>query len=190
MLFPKIARIILFLLSLVATANSMAAERVAINIGPQFIRTHDSFAVIEPVWLSVSIYDGPNKFKKDMDRFSREQQLVFACHWYMAEVNNGGHDQFYSNSTGIVWRDAAECFTEIRRPEIAKLIIESARRLGGTPSLVREERQIALNRLKPDFSDLDSAFYKLDSELDIEGALIAYIRREPRKFIFIGTVTK
>lgn len=34
-----------------------------------------------------------------------EQRYLLAINWYFGEVNNGGHHQFFYNSTGIVWED-------------------------------------------------------------------------------------
>ena len=44
--------------------------------------------------------------------------------WYIAEVNNGGHDQFYFNSTGIVWKDALAGFGELGIDEAVEIIQE------------------------------------------------------------------
>jgi hypothetical protein len=62
--------------------------------------------VIDPLWWSVSIHDGPKKYEADLGHFSYPQRYIFAIQWYVAEVNNGGHNQFFFNSTGIVWKDA------------------------------------------------------------------------------------
>jgi hypothetical protein len=168
----------------------MTAEKIKFNIDSEFIATHDSHEVIEPLWWSVSIYDGLKQYEKDLSRFSREQRLIFACHWYMAEVNNGGHDQFYSNSTGIVWRDAMDGFIAVGKPEVAKIIQDSARRMGDDPSFDREERNRTLEALRPDFDDLDTLFYKVEDELDVDGALTSYVRRNAKAFLFSGEVTK
>ena len=85
-------------------------EEITFDIGDREIDGDDYFAVIEPVFWSVSIYDGPEKYESDLASFSNEQRLLLAYHWYLSEVNNGGHDQFYYNSTGIVWRDALKAF--------------------------------------------------------------------------------
>ena len=63
-------------------------------------------AAIDPLWWLANIYDGPDEYERSLQPFATPQRLVFAMCWYDAEVCNGGHDQFYSNSTGIVWRDA------------------------------------------------------------------------------------
>lgn len=177
-------------LLLLMVGAAMATESVTYKIDKDFIQANDPYAIIEPVWWSVSTDVSPEKYKAEMARFTREQQLVFACHWYIAEVNNGGHDQFYYNSTGIVWRDALEGFTAIGQAAVAKLISESAKRMGGSPSLDRNARNETLDRLKPDFADLDKEFYRIQEVSDIEASLLAYIRRQPEKFVYTGTVNR
>ena len=165
----------------------MAAKKVTYQIDAKFISAHDSYEIIEPVWWSVSICDGLEQYTKDLSAFSKEQRLVLACHWYMAEVNNGGHDQFYSNGTGIVWQDALEGFSAIGQPKIAKLISESVKKMGGSPSFDQEERQDVMERIQPDFDDLDRKFYDMKSD-PIEGALMKYINARPQAFYFSGVV--
>ena len=156
-------------------------------VGDSEIDGDDYFQVIEPVFLAVSIYDGPEKYEKDLACFSKQQRYVLACHWYLSEVNNGGHDQFYDNSTGIVWIDAKEGFAEIGAVDIAQIIVESARRLGGQPSLDREVRQQQLeNSLALD--DLDDKLFLFEQEVDLDAKLMAYIRKNRRQFYFSGLV--
>jgi hypothetical protein len=152
------------------------------RISAKFIAENDSFAVIDPVWNSVSIYDGLRKYNEDLSRFSEHQRLVLACHWYIAEVNNGGHHQFYSNSTGIVWADALHGFRAVGLPQVADILDESIIRMGGAPCFDRDERQRTLERLEPNFDDLDKRFYALDGQVSIEASLTAYMRANSRAF--------
>ncbi len=80
-------------------------------------------------------------YERSLAGFSGPQRLVFAIHWYRAEVNNGGHVQFYSNSTGIVWRDALAGFEAMGLSDYAAVVRDSARLLGGDPPLDREKRE-------------------------------------------------
>ena len=93
-----------------------------IKIDDKVIETGDPMKVIDPLWWSVSIYDSKEKYEKDLKPFSFHQRAVFALMWYMAEVNNGGHSQFYSNPTGIVWEDAMVGFELIGLTEGMKII--------------------------------------------------------------------
>lgn len=152
------------------------------KIDAEFIANNDYFDVIEPVWDAVSIYDGPDQYKADLASFSDSQRFLVACHWCTSEVNNGGLYQFYSNSTGIVWADALEGFRAVGLLELADIIEESAKRLGGAPSFYREDRERALYELKPEFEDLDDRFYKFEREVSIDSALTDYMRQHAEEF--------
>ena len=163
---------------------------IRLNIGDREIDGDDYFAVIEPVFLAVSIYDGPERYEEDLANFSAEQRLVLAYHWYLSEVNNGGHDQFYYNSTGIVWPDALKAFREIGHSEVVAIINASVSRLGGTPSLNREERLDQLEQLEPDFEDLDQELFTLEERSDFDEKVLQFIRRHRESFLFSGVVEK
>lgn len=163
---------------------------IRFDIGDREIQGDDYFAVIEPVFLFVSIYDGPQRYEEDLANFSTEQRLVLAYHWYLSEVNNGGHDQFYDNSTGIVWPDALKAFREIGHSEVAAIINESVSRLGGSPSLDREERQEQLAQMKSDFEDLDQELFRLEERADFDEKVLQFIRTHRESFLFSGAVKK
>jgi uncharacterized protein DUF4375 len=142
------------------------------------------------VFWSVSIYDGPDQYERDLARFSNEQRLGLAYHWYLSEVNNGGHDQFYHNSTGIVWPDAVRAFVAIGAQDVVAIIRASASRLGGYPSLDREERQQQLDQFDPDFEDLDKELFKLEAQPDFDRKMLEFIRAHRQEFFFSGIVEK
>lgn len=165
-------------------------RHVRFEIGDQEIDGDDYFVVIEPVFWAVSIYDGPEQYEKDLANFSTEQRLVLAHHWYLSEVNNGGHDQFYYNSTGVVWPDALEAFTRIGLTDVAAIIRESANRLGGKPSLDREEREQQLEQMNGDFEDLDQQLFRLQEQADLDENVLQFMRAHRDKFHFSGVVNK
>jgi Domain of unknown function (DUF4375) len=166
------------------------AEELTFDIGDREIDGDDYFPVVKPVFWSVSIYDGPEKYESDLANFSTEQRLVLAYHWYLSEVNNGGHYQFYDNSTGIVWPDALKAFRAIGHQEVVTIIEESALRLGGDPSLDREARQRQLEDMHPDFEDLDQELFKLEEQPDFDRKALEFIRAHRNRFLFSGTVQK
>ena len=165
-------------------------EQIRFDIGDREIDGNDYFIVIEPVFWSVSIYDGPERYEEDLASFSPEQRLVLAYHWYLSEVNNGGHDQFYYNSTGIVWPDALNAFRKIGPSEVVAIIEASMNRIGGTPSLDREERQEQLEQMNADFEDLDRELFRLEEEEDFEERVLEFIRANRERFLFSGVVKK
>ena len=135
----------------------MATENFVVD--DALIDKGDPQAVIDPVWWTANIYGDERVYQESLRKFSREQRYLFAIAWHVAEVNNGGHDQFYFNSTGIVWDDALAGYKEIGLTEASSILEQSAARMGGKPSLDREARQGQLDSLKPDFEDLDTQFF-------------------------------
>ncbi len=163
-------------------------ERIKIDDG--VIDVGNSFKIIDPVWWTANIYDGEQKYIESLASFSRGQCLMLAVAWYIAEVNNGGHDQFYFNSTGIVWKDALDGFKELGVGEIVSIIEESASRLGGNPSLDRATRQQQLDEYAPDFEDLDDSFYAFEKTVDLDELMHQYILRNRGAFYFERNVQK
>ena len=165
-------------------------ETVDVTVDDSTIAEADVWTIIHPVWWLADIYNGPDEYERSLEQFSNEQRLMFALRWYMSEVNNGGHHQFYSNSTGIVWKDACKAFSAINVKKGADIILESADRLGGSPSLDHDQRYEELAEHNPDFSDLDDRFYELSSNTDIDQAMLIFIRANAAAFHFSGRVTR
>lgn len=166
----------------------MRYERTHVRIDDDTIASGDPWAIIQPVWYLATIYDGPAEYERSLRAFSRSQRFVFALLWYIDEVNNGGHDQFYSNSTGIVWRDAIEACKAIGALGFADILQQSAERLGGSPSQDRGERQVQLTEFAPDFNDLDDRFYEIQPSEDVDERVINFIHARPADFYFDGMV--
>jgi hypothetical protein len=165
-------------------------ETVHVVVDDATIASGDLGAVIQPVWWLSTIYNGPGMYEETLRQFSRPQRLVRALILYCYEVNNGGHEQFYSNSSGIVWSDAMECFDAIGLPRGARNLAIAARRLGGDPSLDRIERQEQLEQYHPDFEDLDEAFANLQEKTDIDEQVMTYVRSRPSDFYFSGMIER
>jgi len=159
-------------------------------VDEQLINAKDAQGVIEPLWWSVSIYDGETQYEEDLKPFTKPQRYVFAIQWYVAEVNNGGHYQFFDNSTRIVWEDTMREFEAIGAQKNVDIIKGYADRMGGNPSKDREKRQEQLENIAPSFADLDDLdrmYY--ESEADMTELLYTYIRENAKDFVFSGKVT-
>jgi hypothetical protein len=89
-----------------------------------------------------------------------------------------------------VWRDAVAGFNAIGLPEVAEVVVEAGKRLGGTPSMNRSERQAMLASQSQNFDDLDRRLYELGAKLKPEAPITKYVRSNPSAFIFIGIVER
>jgi len=163
-------------------------ERIVIN--DNVIDEGDAFQIIAPVWWSVSTFDGEEKYINDLKQFSIPQKYVFAIFCYRSEVNNGGHAQFYFNSSGIVWADALNGFGEIGLEDFQNVLKESIQRMGGNPSKDWDKRQKQLDDMLSTFEDLDKEFYRLEKEIDLDSVILKYINQNRDSFYFDGFVKK
>ena len=156
------------------------------KIDDEQIDSGDIQKIITPLWWAVSIYDGETEMYEALERFTEPQRYVWAIQWYCSEVENGGHDQFFFNSTGIVWQLALEGLREINCPQFEEILTEAAHRLGGSPSFDREERIQEMQRHNAEFDDLDDEFY--GSDYALEQALCSYIQENREAFYFDGDI--
>jgi Domain of unknown function (DUF4375) len=122
----------------------------------------DYWTTIEPFWDAINIYEGPEIFRETFDSAPRVSGLMFAAHFCQSEICNGGFNQFFWNSTGVLAPEAVEGFREIGQLKIAALV-ESAMDLVGCPyPRDREERQRRLSQLAEGALDaLDQTFFSL-----------------------------
>ena len=127
---------------------------------------------IEPFWEAVSIYDGPETFLRQFAEVPEHAGHLFAVHWCISEVCNGGFHQFFYNSTGVLAPEALAGFKIVGMPETAAIVAEAMARLPNPFPRDRELRQVGLDALDPEdldeeddwespFDDLDSRFYNL-----------------------------
>lgn len=168
----------------------MRREKIHIDVDDATIAGGDLGAIIEPVWWLSTVYDGPVAYELSLERFSQSQRIVRAVLLYISEVNNGGHRQFYANSSGIVWRDALAGFEAIGELTASRIITLSAERMGCDPSLDRQERNEQLATLAPDFRDLDEAFYELQQRVNFNQMTMNFVRTRPSDFYFSGTIER
>jgi hypothetical protein len=159
-----------------------------ITINDETIDAGDPYAIIDPVWWSVVTDKGQAGYSESVKRFSIEQRYLAALVWYVSEVNNGGHDQFFSNSTGIVWQDVLAWYRAVSFEDAGAILEESAARIGGNPSLDWAARQEQLEEFDTDFEDLDTRFYSLQETGAYDDQMMNYIKSHRPAFYFDGMV--
>jgi hypothetical protein len=160
------------------------------TIDDDFIDNQGYFEVIEPAWWIINIYDGVDAYRESMKNLSKGQIHLVTTIWHVSEVCNGGHCQFYTNSTGIVWPEALAGYRAIGLDELADILQEGADRFGGHLSLDRTERENQLDAGDDDLDDLDNRFFEIEKTGRIEEAMMKYIKDHRSEFYFDGEVLK
>ncbi|WP_164512740.1 DMP19 family protein [Caulobacter vibrioides] len=103
------------------------------------------WALVDPYWDAVSIYDGPEVFLAGFSAVPTPSKHLLATHWLQSEVHNGGFSQFFSNSTGVLAPEAVAGFRAIGMPRSADLVEEAMAWLGPSYPRDRDERNDALD---------------------------------------------
>ena len=158
-----------------------------VTITLETLNTKTVYDILEPVFLRMATVARLEEHEPAMAAFSQAQRILYAVWCYHAEVFNGGHHQFYSNSSGMLWPDARAGLEMLGAHSTKEILLESVRRFPEPPSLHRGIRGEQLDRvgLKA-FDDLDTRFY--GEKVDLEGLMLAWIRSHPNEFLFSGSV--
>lgn len=149
---------------------------------------YDAWDLIQPFWYNVSIYDGLEAYNNDLSGLTTAQRRFLALLWYDAEVCNGGHDQFFSNSTGIVWKDALEGMRMIGDDTDADNFQKAIDLFGGSIPFDRDERNKVLDTISErsdfdDFEEIDSSYFAGDG---FDKLMKEYILKHPSEFVVNG----
>lgn len=147
----------------------------------------DPQAIIDPVWYSADFYESSEVLEKTLAPFSWPQRLVWAVLWTSAEICNGGLNQYFSNSTGMIWPEAIEGFEAIGRGDLADILRQAAARFPSPPARDRQLRWKAMDEMDENaLSDLTTRYY--EEEGDFYDELFVYIRSQPDAFYFDGDI--
>ena len=154
----------------------------------EILATDDMWTINEPAYWTINIYGSYDDYLESAKGFTLEQRYLNAISWYFAEVNNGGHHQFFYNSTGIVWEDALAGLRLFKMDILADNLQSVIDYFGGSVPFNREERWTILKEWD------DEVFDFLDGKDDVvyeyEGIFEdVFVHEHPELFVFDGTYT-
>ena len=154
----------------------------------EILATDDMWTINEPAYWTINIYGSYDNYLESAKGFTVEQRYLNAICWYFAEVNNGGHHQFFYNSTGIVWEDALAGLRLFKMDILADNLQSVIDYFGGSVPFNREERWTILKEWD------DEVFDFLDGKDDVvyeyEGIFEdVFVHEHPELFIFDGIYT-
>lgn len=157
-----------------------------IIVNSSVIDSEEVIDILAPLYRDIS-HESESTYISTKNCFTKEQQLMYATDCYQAEVYNGGHDQFFYNTTGIVWKDTLESLRILGDQTTLSIFLEALSLFeNGSPSLIEEERQLQLEELEGknvDFEELDDRFYE---EARLDEKIIQYIKKNRYAFYFEG----
>lgn len=122
------------------------------------------WAVVEPHWDRVSIYDGGDQFLRDYEQTPEDARNLLCAHWCQSEVRNGGLNQFFHNSTGVLAPEAALGYEAIGLPLLGSVVRRAMVFFSSPYPREREERQELLDSYEHAHPLAWDPFEKLDDE--------------------------
>ena len=148
--------------------------------------TDDMWTINEPMYWNINIYGSYDDYLESANSFTVEQRYLNAISWYFAEVNNGGHHQFFYNSTGIVWEDALAGLRLFKMDTLADNLQSVIDYFGGSVPFDREERWAILKDWDDEVFDFldkkDDVLYEYDGIYED-----TFVHEHPELFVFDGT---
>ena len=130
-------------------------------------KVDDIQGIFIPSYNDIDIYHDYNCYCRDMKQYTIEQCYIFAIEWYKTEVCNGGHYQFLSNPTGIVWKEALDGLKAIGALQLADNLQHVCSKFHTNPPFDKKEREEELDALNDFFQREDDTFFLFLERLDV-----------------------
>ena len=108
---------------------------------------------VEPIWDTVSIYDGAELFLREFNKATDKQKVLFATHWAQSEIMNGGLGQFFSNPTGVLAPEAVKAFNSLGMPLCAETLENAMRFFGESYPRDRSDREACFEKFYETFGE-------------------------------------
>lgn len=139
-------------------------ERLRID---QILALNNSTEMI--IELSYGIADKIHRH--GFDNLSHPEKVLNHVYWLESEVNNGGLEQFFSNSSGDYALDTPAALDEIGAHHTAELVRKAIRFFpGGAPSRDRQQRVEQLHSISEttinQFGEIDTEFFEYRDPLE------------------------
>jgi Domain of unknown function (DUF4375) len=144
------------------------------------------WGVLEPMWYAL---ETPYEPDPRLEQATPGQRAAYALVWTESEVSNGGFEQYFWNSTGMLHDDAIAGARLIDARDVERVLRDAAALFpDGRAPESRVARQEALDDLSPENKEqlgrLDDRFFSLldDPARSSARFLEAYIRRHTDEF--------
>lgn len=151
----------------------------------EILRLDNSTEMI--IELSYGLSDKINR--SGYESLSHPEKVLNSVYWLESEINNGGFEQYYFNSSGNYAIDTPAALEDIGASRTAKIVREAnAVFPGGSPPRNRDDRTEILDQISEDiqerWDELDNQFLKYEEPL--EELQINYMKLNKNEFKLKG----
>jgi hypothetical protein len=134
----------------------------------------------------------PRNYKKEYEfittRFNSSQQAIFLSWWLEGEVNNGGFNQYYTNSSGQYAEMVPGLLKKMDALKFAELAERANQIYRSNYKQITKDQDGTLEGFSKSYennplNDLDSEFYKLYDQENLYQKQIEFIRKNKKDFV-------
>ncbi len=145
-------------------SSQFPGERLSIE---QILRLDDTTEMICELCFGIS----DKITRTGFDSLSHAEQVLYRIYWVEAEVNNGGFDQYFFNTSGNDAIDTPASLEEIGAHHTVQIVRDAISIFpGGPPPRSREERDklydLVTDEVRDKWNELDLKFYKYHDPLE------------------------
>lgn len=140
--------------------------------------------IFEPMEKVIKLDGSYEEYECSLKNFTESQRLIFAVCKYLMEVYNGGHDQFFYNSSGIMWKDVLDGLQLIEYKEGYENYRNVIKCFNDEIPFDRLERQQYLETKEEELSKLDYYDDVIYNNLNFDNKIIDYIYNHPDEFTY------
>jgi len=135
----------------------------------------------------IEFHEGEEELDKTILPATLGQRAVFSCYWYQYEVCNGGHQQYFENSTGILWEEAITGFNRLNASKYAAILHGAVLLFPkGNPSKNRDKRNKQLENIASGkLESFDNRLFELLRKDDFNEILAHYINTHEEEFFVL-----
>ena len=159
------------------------------KITPEIITTIPDDKLEQAIMDNIDTYfeNGEHYTLDKISKLTKGQQAVFSTWWLEAEVNNGGFNQFYFNSSGQYAEMAEIGFKTIGAEKFSGLTLRANNIFTENKERLEEYDDGTMESFSESYKDnplnvLDTEFYKVCDSENISDLRIKYIRKNTKEF--------
>jgi hypothetical protein len=143
-------------------------------------------AIMENIWSKMN-----NEMSDEYDvvkKQSKARQAIYIAWQVDAEVNNGGFNQFYVNSSRLFANDMEDAYKAFGAYKYANLVHHANKIYQKEKKKITQDQDGSADGFSKSYdnnplNELDDAFYALEKQENINGLKIAFIRKNKADFI-------
>jgi hypothetical protein len=140
-------------------------------------------AAVYPLWDWIDICSEPEYYLEQVGTLSKAQRCLMGVVWMQSEVSNGGYDEFFLNSTGVVAPEALEGTKLFGAKKLEVGLAEVMGEFsGGAPSRDHAKRKLQKKARWNDTLIDDEFEVPWGGMAKLPARIAAYIRANPTEF--------